>query len=182
MHRFHGAWRITVTTRDAHYEQRAVVRGRYGTRVLPGTVGAALTVDEQDWTLTLEHQPHPGTWRPDLRTAAGPVTREGARVSVTVTGNDCHQGGKPYDYVNFAVRLERLDTDAGADADAQAGATVPAHRLTAAPLTPARPSTSGTPSTPGTPAPLRTSSDGHPAPGIPRQRPAVGTRTQPHPT
>ncbi|WP_031078423.1 hypothetical protein [Streptomyces sp. NRRL WC-3742] len=109
MHRFHGAWRITVTLRSADFEQRAVVRGRYGTRVLAGTPGAGLVVDEEDWTLALEHLPHGRTWQPDLRTTLGPLTREGGRVSRLVTGNDCHQAGKPLHYVNFAVLLESLD-------------------------------------------------------------------------
>ncbi|WP_030242685.1 hypothetical protein [Streptomyces sp. NRRL S-350] len=108
MLRFHGAWRITVVGRSADFDQRAVVRGPYGSRVLPGRVGAVLEVDEESWTLSLEHHLWGRSWQPNLRTTPGPVTeRDGVR-SQLLTSNDCHWPGKPLDYVNFVLRLDQV--------------------------------------------------------------------------
>ncbi|MFD0402061.1 hypothetical protein ACFVHI_28715 [Kitasatospora sp. NPDC127121] len=107
MLRFHGAWRITVVGKNASFDQRAVVRGPYGTRILPGRVGATLEVDEDSWTLTLEHHLWGRSWQPNLRVTPGPVTeRDGVR-SRLLTSNDCHWPDKPLDYVNFVVRLDQ---------------------------------------------------------------------------
>ncbi|MEV7928364.1 MULTISPECIES: hypothetical protein [unclassified Kitasatospora] len=107
MLRFHGAWRITVVGKNASFDQRAVVRGPYGTRTLPGRVGATLEVDEDSWTLTLEHHLWGRSWQPNLRVTPGPVTeRDGVR-SRLLTSNDCHWPDKPLDYVNFVVRLDQ---------------------------------------------------------------------------
>ncbi|MEU9042985.1 MULTISPECIES: hypothetical protein [unclassified Kitasatospora] len=108
MLRYHGAWRITVIGRSADFDQRAVVRGPYGSRVLAGRVGAALEVDEESWTLSLEHHLWGRSWQPNLRTTPGPVTeRDGVR-SQLLTSNDCHWPGKALDYVNFVLRLDQV--------------------------------------------------------------------------
>ncbi|MFJ8623477.1 hypothetical protein ACIRD3_11610 [Kitasatospora sp. NPDC093550] len=109
MLRYHGAWRITVVARSSGFAQRAVVRGPHGVpRVLAGRAGAALEVDEESWTLALEHRPQgPGGWRPNLRTTPGPVTeRDGVR-SQLLTSNDRHWPGKPLEYVNLVLRLDQ---------------------------------------------------------------------------
>ncbi|MER7845757.1 hypothetical protein ABTZ03_17625 [Kitasatospora sp. NPDC096077] len=112
MLRFHGAWRITVVGCNADHDQRAVIRGPSGTRVLPGRPGAVLDVDGDSWTLTLEHRPHRHGWRPNLRTTPGPLTeRDGVR-SRLITSNDRHHPGKPRDYVNFVLLLEQLPATA----------------------------------------------------------------------
>ncbi|MBV6702929.1 hypothetical protein KV557_38520 [Kitasatospora aureofaciens] len=106
--RFHGAWRITVVDKSADFEQRAVVRGLFGTRVIPGRPGATLAVDEESWTLSLEHLPWGRSWQPNVRTTPGPVSeRDGVR-SHLLTSSDCHFPGKSPDYVNFAVRLDQI--------------------------------------------------------------------------
>jgi hypothetical protein len=108
MLRFHGAWRITVIGRHADFDQRAVIRGPRGTRVLPGLGGAAIEVDEESWTLALEHRPQGRTWRPNLRTTPGPVTEHDGLRSQLLTSNDRHWPGKPLGYVNFVLRLEQV--------------------------------------------------------------------------
>ncbi|MFD8757260.1 hypothetical protein ACFV0O_40750 [Kitasatospora sp. NPDC059577] len=154
MLRFHGAWRITVVGRSADFDQRAVVRGPYGLRMLAGRVGATLDVDEDSWTLSLEHHLWGRSWQPNLRTTPGPVTeRDGVR-SQLLTSNDCHQPGKPLDYVNFVLRLDQ----------ALAPAVVPS----ASPLRAARPN--GVPIAASIAAPVqavRTSSSGGPGAGGP---------------
>ncbi|MEV7599017.1 hypothetical protein AB0O91_16695 [Kitasatospora sp. NPDC089797] len=128
MLRFHGAWRITVVGRYADFDPRAVVRGPHRTRILPGRPGAVLEVDEESWTLTLEHRPRGRTWRPNLRTTPGPLTeRDGVR-SRLLTSNDCHWPGKPPAYVNFVLRLEQAvdpGTPAAAPAAGPAAAPLP---------------------------------------------------------
>ncbi|KJS54902.1 hypothetical protein VM98_16565 [Streptomyces rubellomurinus subsp. indigoferus] len=110
MLRYHGPWRITVLGKDTDFEQRVLVRGRYGTRVLPGCAGASLVVDEDSWTLALEHLAPGRLWRPNLRTTPGPLTDRDGTPCQVVTSNDCHRSGKPLDYANLVLRLERLDT------------------------------------------------------------------------
>ncbi|MFI2611259.1 hypothetical protein [Kitasatospora sp. NPDC018619] len=107
MLRFHGAWRITVVGKNADFDQRAVVRGAYGMRVLPGRVGAAIEVEEESWTLSLEHHLWGRSWQPNLRTTTGPLTEHGGLRSRLLTSNDCHWPGKPHDYVNFVLRLDQ---------------------------------------------------------------------------
>ncbi|SOB78761.1 hypothetical protein [Streptomyces sp. 1331.2] len=128
MLRFHGAWRITVVGRSADFDQRAVVRSPYGARVLPGREGAVLDVDEESWTLSLEHHLWGRSWQPNLRTTPGPLTeRDGVR-SQLLTSNDCHWPGKPLDYVNFVLRLDQAIAPAtvpGRTARAAGAAGVP---------------------------------------------------------
>ncbi|MFJ2188851.1 hypothetical protein ACIOJE_12985 [Kitasatospora sp. NPDC087861] len=158
MLRFHGAWRITVVGKDASFDQRAVVRGPYGTRVVPGRVGATLEVDEDSWTLALEHHLWGRTWQPNLRVTPGPVTeRDGVR-SRLVTSNDCHWPGKAMDYVNFVIRLD------------QALAPAPA---------PIRDTRRPVEALPAAPRAVRTSSSG--GLGAPAPRPAETTGTPAHP-
>ncbi|MBD0674722.1 hypothetical protein, partial [Streptomyces sp. CBMA156] len=126
MLRFHGAWRITVVGRSADFDQRVVVRGAYGLRVLPGRVGAAIDVDEESWTLSLEHHLWGRSWQPNLRTTPGPVTEHDGLRSRLLTSNDCHWPGKPLDYVNFVLRLDQ--------AVAPAAAPVRAARVSEAPV------------------------------------------------
>ncbi|MFG2915942.1 hypothetical protein ACGF0D_24030 [Kitasatospora sp. NPDC048298] len=120
MLRFHGAWRITVVGRSADFDQRAVVRGTHGLRVLPGRVGATIQMDEDSWTLSLEHHQRGRGWQPNLRTTPGPVTEHGGLRSQLLTSNDRHWPGKPLDYVNFVLRL-----DQGAAPARAAGASLP---------------------------------------------------------
>ncbi|MFE3874125.1 hypothetical protein ACFXPX_06950 [Kitasatospora sp. NPDC059146] len=118
MLRFQGAWRITVVGCNADFAQRAVVRGPYGTRVLPGRPGAVLEVDGEHWTLTLEHRPRGRDWQPNLRTTPGPLTeRDGVR-SRLLTSNDRHWPGKPRDYVNVVLRLDQPTVPAATPAAA----------------------------------------------------------------
>ncbi|MER8102855.1 hypothetical protein [Kitasatospora sp. NPDC094016] len=165
MLRFHGAWRITVVGKNAGFDQRAVVRGPYGARMLPGRVGATLEVDEDSWTLTLEHHLWGRSWQPNLRVTPGPVTeRDGVR-SRLLTSNDCHWPDKPLDYVNFVVRLDQ--------------SLAPAPVL--APVRAVRPADSPQPSAPRA---IRTSSSGDvgdfgaPAPA-PASRPAAAPAPRP---
>ncbi|MFE6050522.1 hypothetical protein ACFQ6N_07205 [Kitasatospora sp. NPDC056446] len=159
MLRFHGAWRITVVGRSADFDQRAVVRGAYGLRMLPGRVGATLEMDEESWTLSLEHHLWGRSWQPNLRTTPGPLTeRDGVR-SQLLTSNDCHWPGKPMDYVNFVLRLDQ--------AVAPAPAPVRAARPAGAPI--AAPVQSVRTSSPGLPGNDRVTVPGHAA--VPGSRP-----------
>ncbi|MFJ9457861.1 hypothetical protein ACIRST_22605 [Kitasatospora sp. NPDC101447] len=125
MLRYHGAWRITVIGRNADFDQRAVVRGPHGSRVLAGRVGAALQVDGESWTLSLEHHSWERGWRPNLRTTPGPVTeRDGVRSQLLIS-NDCHWPGKPLDYVNFVLRLDQPLGPAAGSAAGSASGSVP---------------------------------------------------------
>lgn len=133
MLRFHGAWRITVVGKSADFDQRAVVRGAYGLRVLPGRVGATIEVDEESWTLSLEHHLWGRSWQPNLRTTPGPLTEHDGLRSQLLTSNDCHWPGKPLDYVNFVLRLDQ------AVAPAVTQAVTRAAERTAAPMRAARP-------------------------------------------
>ncbi|MEU1287916.1 hypothetical protein [Kitasatospora sp. NPDC005856] len=162
MLRFHGAWRITVVGKSADFDQRAVVRGAYGLRVLPGRVGATIEVDEESWTLSLEHHLWGRSWQPNLRTTPGPLTEHDGLRSQLLTSNDCHWPGKPLDYVNFVLRLDQ----------AVAPAVTRAAERTAAPVRAARPL--GTPIAAPVQA-VRTSSSGWPEPAStsePASRPA----------
>ncbi|MEU3563380.1 MULTISPECIES: hypothetical protein [unclassified Kitasatospora] len=134
MLRFHGAWRITVVGRSADFDQRAVVRGAYGLRVLPGRVGATIEVDEESWTLSLEHHLWGRSWQPNLRTTPGPVTEHGGLRSQLLTSNDCHWPGKPLDYVNFVLRLDQAVTPAVTQAVTRTAAPVRAARPLEAPI------------------------------------------------
>ncbi|MFD5435088.1 hypothetical protein ACFWJ4_23435 [Kitasatospora sp. NPDC127067] len=149
MLRFHGAWRITVVGRSADFDQRAVVRGAYGLRVLPGRVGATIEVDEESWTLSLEHHLWGRSWQPNLRTTPGPVTEHGGLRSQLLTSNDCHWPGKPLDYVNFVLRLDQAVTPAVTQAVTRTAAPVRAARPLeppiAAPVQAVRTSSSGWP-------------------------------------
>ncbi|MEE1781762.1 hypothetical protein PUR71_02270 [Streptomyces sp. SP17BM10] len=124
---FHGAWRITVLTRDADFEQRAVVRGPHGTRVVPGRPGATLEVDEDTWTLALEHLAWGRTWEPNQRTTTGPLTDHAGLRSRLLTSSDRHFPGKPLDYPNLVLRLDQPTT------------ALRALRPVGAPMTPAAP-------------------------------------------
>ncbi|MEV7774576.1 hypothetical protein [Kitasatospora sp. NPDC086791] len=143
MLRFHGAWRITVIGRSADFDQRAVVRGAYGLRMLAGRVGATLEVDEESWTLSLEHHLWGRSWQPNLRTTPGPVTeRDGVR-SQLLTSNDCHWPGKPLDYVNFVLRLDQALAPAAVPAATSVRAAGPGAAPIAAPVQAVRTSSSG---------------------------------------
>lgn len=151
---FHGAWRITVLTRDADFEQRAVVRGPHGTRVIPGRPGATLEVDEDTWTLALEHLAWGRTWEPNVRTTPGPLTDHAGLRGRLLTSSDRHFPGKPLDYANFVLRLEQPTT------------TLRTPRLHGTPMTPA---------VPATPRAIRTTSSAPtygPSGGRPAQTPA----------
>ncbi|MFF2546802.1 hypothetical protein ACFVUY_30175 [Kitasatospora sp. NPDC058063] len=145
MLRFHGAWRITVVGRSADFDQRAVVRGAYGLRVLAGRVGAAIEVDEESWTLSLEHHLRGRSWQPNLRTTPGPVTEHGGLRSQLLTSNDCHWPGKPLDYVNFVLRLDQAVTPAVTRTAAPVRAARPLEAPIAAPVQAVRTSSSGWP-------------------------------------
>ncbi|WP_329579554.1 hypothetical protein OG500_11930 [Kitasatospora sp. NBC_01250] len=108
MLRFEGAWRITVLSKNADFEQRAVVRGKYGAKVLPGVAGASIEVDMESWGLALEHLLWGRNWEQNLRTIPGPVTEQGGVRSQVLTSNDCHWPGKAMDYPNFVVRLDQV--------------------------------------------------------------------------
>lgn len=93
---FHGAWRITVVSKSADFDQRVVVRTDYGDRVLPGRPGATLEVDLECWRLSLEHLLWGRSWQPNLRTVPGPVTEQNGLRSRLLTSNDCQWPGKPW--------------------------------------------------------------------------------------
>ncbi|MEU9074144.1 hypothetical protein [Kitasatospora sp. NPDC048538] len=175
MLRLHGAWRITVVGKNADFDQRAVVRGPHGARVLPGRVGASLDVDEDSWALTLEHHLWARSWQPNLRTTPGPVTeRDGVRSRLLVS-NDCHWPGKPLDYVNFVLRLDQLPAAAPHPLPVRAAV----RHLAAVPPdpAPARPARhlAAVPPPPAAPRAVRTSSDG-PATAAPRPQEGTATR------
>ncbi|MGC0314326.1 hypothetical protein [Kitasatospora acidiphila] len=105
---FHGAWRITVVSKSADFDQRVVVRTDYGDRVLPGRPGATLEVDLESWRLSVEHLLWGRSWQPNLRTVPGPVTEQDGLRSRLLTSNDCQWPGKPLDHPNLVVRLDQV--------------------------------------------------------------------------
>ncbi|MFJ2189688.1 hypothetical protein ACIOJE_17365 [Kitasatospora sp. NPDC087861] len=90
-----GSWRITVSGKDADFDQRAVVVTPYGTLVLPGRVGESLVVNADSWELRLEHLWPGRGWRPDVEVVPGPVVTAGGRRSREVRARDCHWPGVP---------------------------------------------------------------------------------------
>ncbi|MFG2844472.1 hypothetical protein ACGF12_15065 [Kitasatospora sp. NPDC048296] len=106
-----GSWRITVSGKDADFDQRAVVVTPYGTLVLPGRVGESLVVDADTWELRLEHRRPGGGWQPDAQVVSGPVITIGGRRSREVRARDCHWPGIPGDDLpcNLVLRLDGLD-------------------------------------------------------------------------
>ncbi|GAB2715121.1 hypothetical protein [Kitasatospora kifunensis] len=126
MLRFEGPWRITVVSKHAAFDQRVVVRGPYGAKVLPGQVGASMDVDMESWGLSLEHNYYGRNWQNNLRTIPGPVTEQGGVRSQVLTSNDCHWPGKAMDYPNFVVRLEQVVAQKPERREAPGAAPVPA--------------------------------------------------------
>ncbi|MEU6967175.1 hypothetical protein AB0A71_05420 [Kitasatospora aureofaciens] len=90
-----------------------LVRGPRGTRVLPGRAGAALEVDEESRTRALEHRPRGRSRQPDPRTAPGPLTEHDGVRGQLLTSSDRRRPGKPLDYVDFMLRLDRPATGPG---------------------------------------------------------------------
>ncbi|WP_189922522.1 hypothetical protein [Kitasatospora xanthocidica] len=101
-----------MLTRNSDFEQRAVVRGPYGTRVLPGRPGATLAVDEESWTLSLEYLPWDRRWRPNVRVIPGPLLERDGVLGQLLTSSDQDFPGKPLDYPNFVLRLDRVPAHA----------------------------------------------------------------------
>ncbi|GJF34270.1 hypothetical protein KNE206_69700 [Kitasatospora sp. NE20-6] len=116
---FHGPWRITVVSTAAEFEQRAVVRGLWGTsRVVSGRPEAWLDVNEDSWVLSLEHKLWGRSWQPNLRTTVGPVTESDGIRSRTVSSRDCILPGETSeDFPNLILRLEQALPEVPAKAD-----------------------------------------------------------------
>lgn len=108
MLRYQGPWRITVVSKNASFDQRVVVRGPYGAKVLPGVDGASMDVDMDSWGLSLEHNFYGRNWQNNLRTIPGPFTEQDGVRSQVLTSNDCHWPGKAMNYPNFVVRLDQV--------------------------------------------------------------------------
>lgn len=123
-----GSWRITVTGKDADFDQRAVVITPYGTLVLAGRVGESLVVDADTWELRLEHLRPGGGWRPDVQVVPGPVADTGGVRSREVRARDCHWPGVPGTDLprNLVLRLDALGDVAPAARRETAGAIGPA--------------------------------------------------------
>ena len=66
---FKGDWRITVSSRDAGWQQRVVVSNTAdGTRHLNGAPGNSMDVygnNQASWTLQIEHNDGSHGWQPN---------------------------------------------------------------------------------------------------------------------
>jgi hypothetical protein len=164
---FQGPWRIIVVNVDSDFPQRAVVRTRNGTTVIPGRLHASHQVDAGTWQLSLEHH-RDGTWRPNVRALTSSSTDDSGMETRLIRSKD-HDW--PHDTLerNLVLRLERLGARDEPVTEARSGqtttqsagavfeqatrssayrATTSSERFTDAPATPSTPTTSTAPSLP----------------------------------
>ena len=106
MRTFQGRWRITVIGVEAEWPQRAVVRTRNGTTVIPGTLNASHQVDADTWQLSLEHEFN-GDWRPNVRALMSAVTDNGGTETQLIRSKDRDWRHDKRER-NLVLRLERL--------------------------------------------------------------------------
>ncbi len=103
---FHGRWRITVTEKEAGYDQRVVIAYAdvgAGTRV--GVPGHSFVVDGDDWELRIEHDDGSG-WSDSLL-QPGPVVESGAELTQVIRSEDLPES-PPYDWNDLVVRAEKV--------------------------------------------------------------------------
>lgn len=105
--RVHGNWRITVISKAADFDQRAVVRVKQELTVIPGRVGATHTVGAPEWELSLQHNSGEG-WRPNVRVLDEPGTHSHGWASRLLRSKDLDWPGDTAEQ-NFVLRLDRLD-------------------------------------------------------------------------
>jgi hypothetical protein len=65
-----GAWRVTVVHKRSHWPQRVVSEGAENP-VLPGVVGASVTMSGDDWQLAVDHDAGGGWQRSEYVQAVG---------------------------------------------------------------------------------------------------------------
>jgi hypothetical protein len=106
---FHGPWQISVVTKAALFDQRLVVRTGTGTVIIPGDEGVSRIIDEQKWSLSLEHNHWGRGWRPNVRVTPGPVSAytSGGR-SQELWSTDWDFDGHDPRRRNLVIRLDQI--------------------------------------------------------------------------
>lgn len=103
---FHGRWRITVTEKEAGYDQRVVIEyANVGAGTHAGVPGTSFVVDGDDWELRIEHDDGSG-WSDSLL-QPGPVVESGAELT-QVIGSEDLPDEPPYDWNDLVVRAEKV--------------------------------------------------------------------------
>lgn len=103
----HGSWHVRVVRNDAAWPQRVVVTGAVS-GVIPGQVGASVTVGGGHCTLTIEHDPG-GGWRQSPYVQAGPVKERDGRATRIVESKDHYWPGDS-DPNDLVLQLEHIGT------------------------------------------------------------------------
>jgi hypothetical protein len=106
---FVGDWRVTIQSRDAGWEQRAVMLGTAGgTLMLPGSPGSSVDVfgnGQTPWTLEIQHNDGSG-WQPNwLR---GTTSLAGTHYEWLVGSEDTTTPDSDRDFNDLVVRLDKL--------------------------------------------------------------------------
>lgn len=105
-----GDWRITVSERDAGWNQRVVASGTAdGTRVLGGVPGASMDVHgngQTSWKLRVEHDDGTSGWQPNWLRPTSSTT--GPRFTYTVGSEDKTVPSSDRDFNDLVINLQKL--------------------------------------------------------------------------
>lgn len=106
---FTGDWRVTVTSRDAGWNQRVVASATAeGTRTLAGVPGASMDVlgnGQAPWKLRIEHDDGSSGWQPNL---LDPTSLQvGARLEYGVGSEDITGPSSDRDFNDLVVLLQK---------------------------------------------------------------------------
>lgn len=107
---FVGDWKITISSRDAGWSQRAIVTGTAsGTQILNGVPGNSMNVfgnEQSPWTLRIEHDDGSSGWQPNWLRATSSVA--GLRYEFSVASEDNTSGSSDRDFNDLVIRLQKL--------------------------------------------------------------------------
>lgn len=107
---FVGDWRISVTRKNAGWNQRVVVSNtESGTRILSGVPGATMDVSgngQAAWKLEIEHDDGVHGWQPNWLRATSSIT--GTTLSFAVASEDITTPDSDRDFDDLVIRLDKL--------------------------------------------------------------------------
>ena len=107
---FKGDWRITVSSRDAGWQQRVVVSNTAdGTRHLNGAPGNSMDVygnNQASWTLQIEHNDGSHGWQPNWLRSSASIS--GTHHQVVVESEDITTSSSDRDYNDLVITLEKF--------------------------------------------------------------------------
>jgi len=103
---FNGRWRITVTEKEAGYDQQVVIEyADVGGGTHAGIPGNTFVVDGDSWELRIEHNDGNG-WSDSLL-QPGSVMESGAELTQVIASED-RPGDPPYDWNDLVIRAEKI--------------------------------------------------------------------------